>query len=103
LTGPSVLKLQSKLNFAGKFPFATPSKAWLPRNIGQLSARTDSAKKQMATAQPYAWLLTFKCIRVKRVSIQAIYRALAQYPPPRPIAQIKILTRINLGRGQKRW
>jgi len=62
LTGPPVLKLHKSVNFDARLPFATPSRAWLPRNIGQLSAHAESASKENATTQPYAWLLTFKFI-----------------------------------------
>src|SRR5690242_5227899 len=61
-TGPPVLKLHNKVNFGAKLPFATPSNAGLPRNIGQLSARAPGANKHIAAAQTYAWLLAFKCI-----------------------------------------
>src|SRR6266446_1747963 len=46
LTGPPVLKFQSRANFAGKLPLVTPSSAGPPLNIGQPLG---------APASPPAW------------------------------------------------
>src|SRR6266404_5337558 len=57
LTGPPVLHVQSRFSLAARFPSATPSKAWPPRNMGQPSAPAHPVDKARIKtgSTPFMW------------------------------------------------
>src|SRR6266852_8847453 len=79
LTGPLVLKLQSRANSFRKVTGATPSKAGSPRNIGQsgpgaprAGSRDNSAASSVASRVPEQWQCIRLNKRVRRLTLQPI-------------------------------
>ena len=91
LTAPPVLKVHTVANLSGKLPSATPSRAGPPRNMGHSAARAPLAHKH-SRAHPVAQ-------RNASIKVTALI-CNKEYPPGKPTAQTKILTRIiSLRRG----